>query len=126
MSDDPRFALAEDRTDFAEDRTLLAHERSFAGWVRTGLACIGIGLGFNVLFQALSPTWVPKAIASGFLLIGMFIFTSAERRARKMLGRLEPHHVSELKPMRIRALAWALNIATAALIAAIWWLVQGQ
>ena len=65
--EDPREGLARERTDLAEDRTVLAHERSFAGWVRTGMAAVGIGLGFNALFQALEPTWVPKAIATAFL-----------------------------------------------------------
>ena len=37
-----RLDLAQDRTDLAEDRTVLAHERSFAGWVRTGMASVGI------------------------------------------------------------------------------------
>ncbi|RYF18599.1 MAG: DUF202 domain-containing protein, partial [Oxalobacteraceae bacterium] len=44
-----RTELAQDRTDFAEDRTVLAHERSFASWMRTGMASVGIGLGFNAL-----------------------------------------------------------------------------
>ncbi|MBB3991179.1 DUF202 domain-containing protein [Croceicoccus naphthovorans] len=42
---------AERKTDLAEDRTLLANERTFAGWVRTGLASVGIGLGFHALFE---------------------------------------------------------------------------
>lgn len=117
-----RHDLAQDRTNLAEDRTLLAHERSFAGWMRTGLACVGIGLGFNALFQALSPAWVPKAIASAFLMIAIFVFASAERRACAMRRRLEPHSVVALKPVRIRLLAWALSLAAIALIAAIWWL----
>src|SRR5687767_1548938 len=31
------------RTDLAEDRTILANERTFAGWMRTALACVAIG-----------------------------------------------------------------------------------
>lgn len=120
-SDDPsRGELARDRTDLAEDRTVLAHERSFAGWVRTGMAAVGIGLGFNALFDTLEPTWVPKAIATAFLVIGAYVFASAERRAGKMLARLEPHKVAELKPVRIGLLSWALVTVTAALAIAIW------
>ena len=119
--DDPsRGELAQDRTDLAEDRTLLAHERSFAGWVRTGMAAVGIGLGFNALFQTLQPTWVPKAIASSFLLIAGFIFISAEQRARRAISRLEAHRIAALAPMRLRLMTWVLTIATAALGVAIW------
>lgn len=115
-----RAELAQDRTDLAEDRTLLAHERSFAGWVRTGMAAVGIGLGFNALFQMLEPSWVPKAIATIFLVIAVFVFISAERRASRAIGRLEAHRIAALAPMRLRLLTWVLASATAALGAAIW------
>jgi len=82
ISEPDQKELAASRTDLAEDRTLLAHERSFAGWIRTGMAAVGIGLGFNALFDALKPAWIPKAIATAFLLIAIFIFVSSERRTR--------------------------------------------
>ena len=122
MSDETKQDLAKDRTDFAEDRTLLAHERSFAGWVRTGMACVGIALGFTALFKSLEPVWVPKTIASAFLLIAVFVFVSAEHRACGILARLESHAVVTLKPVRIRLLTGALIGATLALTGAIWWL----
>lgn len=115
--------LAEDRTDFAEDRTVLAHERSFASWMRTGMASVGIGLGFNALFATLTPTWVAKAIATLFLLIAIVIFLLAESRARSILGRIDAHRIAAIRPVRIRLLAWAFVVATTALGAAIWWLV---
>lgn len=120
MSGENRTDLAQSRTELAEDRTVLAHERSFAGWVRTGMAAVGIGLGFNALFATMQPSWMPKAIATGFLLIAIYIFVSAERRARSIIDTLEPHKVTVLKPMRIRLLAWALVAAAAALAAALW------
>ena len=123
MSD--RVELAKNRTDLAEDRTVLAHERSFAGWVRTGMAAVGIGVGFHALFESLNPTWVPKAIATIFLLIAIFIFLSAERRACRILDNLDPHNIAVLKPIRIRMLSWALAAATTALGAALWLLVRG-
>lgn len=112
--------LAQNRTELAEDRTILAHERSFAGWVRTGMAAVGIGLGFNALFVELRPVWAPKAIASLFLLIAIFIFVSAERRAHQVTTRLQSHAIQELKPVRIRILTAALVFASSALIIAIW------
>lgn len=120
MSPDDRTELAQDRTNLAEDRTVLAHERSFEGWVRTGLAAVGVGLGFNALFKAAVATWVPKAIATIFLAIAIFIFLSAERRARAITNRLETHKVAALRSVRIRLLAWILAATTGALIVAIW------
>jgi putative membrane protein len=124
MADSERGELAEERTKLAEDRTVLAHERSFAGWMRTGMASVGIGLGFNALFHSLDPPWIPKAIACAFLAIAVFIFISAERRAHRIISRLETHRVAELRPMRIRLLAWMLSLATLTLAGAIWALVE--
>lgn len=126
MSADHRRDMARDRTDFAEDRTILAHERSFAGWMRTGMAAVGIGLGFNALFRSLEPDWVAKAIATAFLLVAVYVFISADRRARRILDNLDAHSVAELKPMRIRLLAWLLSLATVALIGAMWLLIDDQ
>ncbi|WP_263588703.1 DUF202 domain-containing protein [Sphingopyxis sp. GC21] len=120
MSAQERTDLAQNRTELAEDRTVLAHERSFAGWVRTGMAAVGLGLGFNALFRTMEPSWMPKAIATSFLLAAIYVFVSAERRARTIIAKLEPHNVTVLRPMRIRLLAWALTAASAALVAALW------
>lgn len=123
MSEASKSDLAEARTDLAEDRTVLAHERSFAGWLRTGMACVALGLGFHALFDAIEPTWVAKAIATAFLLIAVVVFVSAERRASRIHERLDAHRVAELKPIRIRVLSWSLVLATVALAAAIWTMV---
>ncbi|TXC68173.1 DUF202 domain-containing protein [Sphingorhabdus soli] len=112
--------LAADRTDLAEDRTILANERTFAGWMRTGLACIGIGVGFNVLFDTLAPTWVPKAVATAFILIGVFIFWAAERRACKVLARLDTHHVSEFGGIDLRAIATVLSAGALVVAIGLW------
>ena len=111
---------AEARTDLAEDRTLLANERTFAGWLRTGMAAVGIGLGFNVLFKMLEPPWVPKAIATLFLVIGIFIFVAAERGACSVKERLETHKVSTFKRINLKLITGAVVVATCGLIAAIW------
>lgn len=95
-----RSDLAQERAELAEDRTVLAHERSFAGCC-TGMASVGIGLGFNALFHSLEPPWIAKAIATGFLGIAVFIFWSAERRACRILSRLESHSVAELRLVRM-------------------------
>ena len=76
-----RTSYAEDRTDWAEDRTAMANERTFAGWMRTAFAAIGIGIGFNALFDELEPVWVPKAVATMFILLGIALIYLAQRRA---------------------------------------------
>ncbi len=117
---DEKEKLAEDRTNMAEDRTVLANERTFAGWLRTGFAAVGIGLGFHVLFQAMEPKWVPKAIATAFLLAGIYVIVVAERRACAVLDRLDTHKVTELRPMNLKIVTWVSVAATLALVAAIW------
>ena len=120
MADDDKTELAHVRTDFAEDRTVLANERTFAGWLRTGYAGIGIGLAFNALFARLEPPWVAKLIATGFLLIAVMIFIAAERRACAVFARLDTHKVKSVNVTSVRAVSIASVLATLALVAAIW------
>ena len=94
--------LSQKRTDFSEDRTILAMERTFASWFRTGFASVGIGLGFQALFVRMEPEWVPKAIATLFLLLGIFLFVSAEQRACRVLERLDAHEVTAFRNARLR------------------------
>ena len=114
--------LAEDRTDLAEDRTLLANERTFSGWARTGMASIGIGIGFNALFKPIEPTWVAKAIATLFILLAIFLVVSAERRACRVQERLNAHSVMDVATTNFKVMAIALSIGAVGLIGAIWWL----
>ena len=113
------------RTDLAEDRTILANERTFAGWMRTALAAIALGVGFHALFRAMEPDWLPRAIATAFLLLAIIIIISAERRAAAVMDRLGTHVVTTARPMNLRFLAAAVSLGSAALIAAIWlsWLI---
>jgi putative membrane protein len=115
-----RTEYAENRTDWAEDRTLMANERTFAGWMRTGLAAVGIGLGFHALFGKLEPWWLPRAIATIFIMIGIFIFYFAQRHGCKVFQRLDSHDAQPLEGMNLRLVAAFLAFASAALIASIW------
>ena len=120
---DDRVELAHQRTTMAEDRTVLANERTFAGWMRTSFAAIGIGLGFNALFERLEPQWIPKTIATAFLLIGIYMIFTAERRACKVLQRMDTHDIAEMRPVNLRVVTIITILATCALIGAIWMLV---
>jgi len=123
MAGKERTELASARTDLAEDRTLLANERTFAGWARTSFAAVGIGLGFNALFDRLEPAWLPKAISTAFLLIAIFVIVVAERRARSVEMRLDNHEVKTFDRLNLRLLTIAIVLSTLALVASIWLLV---
>lgn len=108
------------RNDLAEDRTLLASERTFAGWMRTSFASLAIGVGFQALFGELQPDWLPRAIATGFLLLAIAVVILAERRTAAVLARLSPHVVVASRPMNLRLFSAVTAFGAAALIAAIW------
>ncbi len=115
-----RTDLAEDRTDWAEDRTIMANERTFAGWMRTGLAAVGIGLGFNALFGKLEPLWIPKAIATLFMIIGIFIFWIAQQNGCAVQNRLNSHRATPVKPNNLRIISGLMATGAIALIVGIW------
>lgn len=115
--------LANQRTDLAEDRTVLANERTFAGWMRTGLAAVGIGVGFNALFDEMEPSWLPRAIASCFILAGLTIFYLADRSSCAVLERLDAHAVKPLKRMNLRLVSAIVSAGAVVLLLGIWFLV---
>lgn len=108
------------RTQLAEDRTILANERTFAGWMRTSLGCIGIGVGFHALFLTMRPEWLPRAIVTAFLLLAVVVIVLAERRACAVLERLSPHVIVTARRVNLRLFAICISACSFALIAAIW------
>ena len=114
--------LAQNRTDLAEDRTVLANERTFASWFRTGFASVAIGVGFQALFLRMEPPWVPKAIATLFLLLAIYVFIAAERRACAVIRRLSTHEVKSFSNRRLRIMVFAATAGVVALILALWML----
>ena len=115
-----RTEYAENRTDWAEDRTAMANERTFAGWVRTAFAAIGIGIGFNALFDALEPLWVPKAVASMFIALGIVLIYLAKVRACHSFDRLSAHAIEKPKTMNIKLLSYAVILGAVTLIVSLW------
>jgi putative membrane protein len=108
------------RNDLAEDRTILANERTFGSWMRTSLGCVAIGVAFQGLFSAMQPPWVPRAIATGFLVLAVFVIVLAERRAAAVLQRLSAHAVVTAKVIYLRLFAVLISVGAAALVLAIW------
>jgi putative membrane protein len=108
------------RDDLAEDRTILANERTFGSWMRTSLGCVAIGVAFQGLFSAMQPPWVPRAIATGFLVLAVLVIVLAERRAAAVLQRLSAHAVITAKAIYLRLFAVLISIGAGALAVAIW------
>lgn len=111
---------AASRIDLAEDRTILANERTFAGWMRAALACIAIGLGFHALFERMQPAWLPRAIATAFLLLGAVVILLAERRAAAVLKRLDSHIIESAKVINIRLFTMVIALGAIILSVALW------
>ena len=117
--------LAVQRTDLAEDRTVQAAERTFAGWLRTAFAAIGIGLAFRAVFGAFDPPWLARAIATLFVVLGAAIAWTAERRAGLTLQRLECHSAEPPDRPGLRWMSWSVIAGAAVLVAGFWVLNDG-
>ena len=116
---------AEFRTDLAEDRNIMAMERTFAGWMRTAFAAIGIGLGFRALFGSWDPAWMPKLIASLFILGGGWLAITAQQRACKTLTRLSTHEFAPIPTPNFRVMAYGVAIGAIVVTVGLWVLVEG-
>jgi putative membrane protein len=108
------------RNELAEDRTILANERTFGSWMRTSLGCVAIGMAFQGLFSAMQPSWVPRAIATGFLILSVLVIVMAERRAAAVIERLSAHAVITAKTINLRLFAILISLGAVALAVAIW------
>ena len=125
-SPDKSTQWAEFRTDLAEDRNIMAMERTFAGWMRTAFAAIGIGLGFRALFGDFEPPWLARAIATVFIVGGGWLAITAERRACKTLARLDPHEFEAISTPNFKLMAYAVAPGSAVLTAGLWILNDGS
>lgn len=117
--------LAAERTDLAEDRNIMAMERTFAGWMRTAFAAIGIGLAFRAVFGEFDPPWLARAIATAFILLGAVVAFTAERRACRTFDRLTAHQLHAPKIPSIKWLGWGVTAGAVFLAAALWVLHEG-
>lgn len=117
---DAKTQWAEARTDWAEDRTLLANERTYAGWLRTGAACVGIALGLEAVFSESRPTWAAKAVSTLFLVAAAGIFVGAAQQSHLAQKRIRQHTAEAQPPRRMVLLAALLVLGTAATGAILW------
>ena len=114
--------LAQDRTDWAEDRTLLANERTFAGWMRTGMAAVGVALGLKAVFRDFEPTILPKLVAEIFILVAILIFWAARANAGKTHERMDENQTQSQTNGRMTVLATILTIGAASTGVILWFL----
>ncbi|NVD44688.1 YidH family protein [Qipengyuania atrilutea] len=112
--------LAQERTGLAEDRNIMAMERTFAGWIRTAFAAIGIGLAFKAVFGTFDPPWLARAIATMFIAAGGALAYLAQRRACDTMGRLRAHQMHRASSFNFRVLGFAVIVGSCALIAGLW------
>lgn len=111
---DDKTDLAKDRTDWAEDRTILANERTFAGWMRTGLAAVAVALGLRALFGDFAPDWIPKSVASGFIVTAVILFWFARSAAVRTEKRMNEHAASSQSARRMTVIATLLSVCAVA------------
>lgn len=123
LPDDPdRTDLADTRTAWAEDRTALANERTFAGWIRTGIACVAIALGFQALFKNTSHPVVAKTVAELFVFAGVLVFWAAALNSRKTRQRMKAHDVETHSQAFMAVLASILTVASISAGVVLWFL----
>lgn len=112
--------LADARTAWAEDRTVLANERTFAGWMRTGMACVALALGLKAVFRDTDYPLVAKAAAEVFILAAILIFWAAVRNCQKANERMRDHDVEAASNRRMFILACILTFGAIATGAILW------
>lgn len=120
MSDNKSQEMASDRTDWAEDRTVLANERTFGGWIRTGLAAVGLGIAMHAVFGEAEPTWFAKAAATLFILAGLFIFAIAWKKSCVVVERLNCHAVEAVNTDHLLWIVLILSLSACGVIAILW------
>ncbi|MCG6885160.1 MAG: DUF202 domain-containing protein [Silicimonas sp.] len=114
--------LSEIRTNRSEDRTILSNERTFASWMRTGMACVGVALGLKAVFREFEPGWVPRAVSEIFIIVAIMIFWAARNSAEKAHKRLREHETESQGSQRMTLIAAVLAFGAANTGVILWFL----
>lgn len=112
--------LAERRTDWAEDRTALANERTFAGWMRTGMACIAIALGLKAMFGPVELTWIAQTVATVFIAVALMIFWGAWRNSHDAQRRMEDNETDSQSSQKMGWISATLSLGSVATGIMLW------
>jgi len=94
--------------------------------LRTAFAAIGVGIAFHVVFGEFEPPWLAQAIASLFIVLGISVAFTAEKRASSTFERLSSHEIDRPQIPNIRWMSWSIIAGALALIAGIWILNDGS
>lgn len=123
LPDDPTSnELADTRTDWAEDRTMLANERTFAGWMRTGMACIALALGLKAVFKDTAYPLLAKGVAEVFIIVAILIFWAAATKSKQAQRRMDDHDVEAQSHHHMTILATVLTFGAGATGVILWFL----
>ena len=117
---DGKQALATQRTGWAEDRTLLANERTFASWMRTGMACLGVALGLRAVFRTTEYPLIAKGVAELFVLIAILIFWAAALRSGTAHARFDQHDAESHPARHMKVVASILTLGAVATGVILW------
>ncbi len=98
----------------------MAVERTMASWMSASFGAIGVGLGFRALFGEVEPAWLPRLVASAFMVLAIVMVLSAERRACRAIRRLSSHSITPPSSPGLKMSAYGIATGAALLIAAIW------
>lgn len=121
LPDDPNSDdLADTRTAWAEDRTILANERTFAGWMRTGMACIALALGLKAVFKDTDYPLLAKGVAEIFIIVAVLIFWASVKKCRETQKRMDDHDVEAQSHRNMTRLAIILTIGAIATGVILW------
>ena len=112
--------LAEDRTDLAEDRTLMAIERTMASWMGSGMGLIGLGLGLRAIFGEFEPGWLPRAMATFFMILAIVLVISAKNRMCGAVNKLGANWVDPPNTRGMELGAYGISAGAVMLIFGVW------
>ena len=112
--------LAEDRTDLAEDRTIMAVERTMASWMGSGMGLIGLGLGLRALFGQFDPAWLPKAMATFFMVLAIIVVQGAKRRMCSAINRMSANFVKAPSTRGMEIVAAGISAGAVMVAVGIW------
>lgn len=68
----------------------------------------------------MEPVWLPKALATAFILVAVAIVFAAQRKAVAVAHRPECHKAEPMRGLTLRLIAGAMMLASVGLAAAIW------
>jgi len=107
-------------TQLAEDRIVLANEQTYTAWVRTGLAALATGVGFERFLSGAMPDWTIRAMAIILILFSACAFFLAIWHYTHLGLRLQNADIKIL-PIRILvALTAALGLTVTLALAGLY------